>query len=153
MTGWPGRLLKEWTLLTVVAAGSGTPQTPVFLAAVPGTGITNTIRPNLTGAPVYASQPGLHLNAAAYSPPLPGHWGTAGRDSIAGPGQFDLDSSLARTFRPGAHVFMDLRVDAGNLLNHAVFTGWNTTINSRQFGLPLAAGSMRSISSTLRLRF
>ena len=153
MTGWPGRLLKEWTLLTVVAAGSGMPETPVYLAAVPGTGVTNTIRPDLTGAPIYASQPGPHLNVAAYSSPQSGQWGTAGRDSIAGPAQFKLDMALARTFRPGARVFLDVRMDATNLLNHVVFTGWNTMINSRQFGLPLAAGSMRSIASTLRLRF
>ncbi len=153
MTGWRGRLLKDWTLLTMVSVGSGMPETPVYLAAVPGTGITNTIRPDLTGAPIYAPQPGPHLNVAAYSSPQSGQWGTAGRNSITGPGQFSLDSSLARTFRPNTRVYLDVRVDVTNLLNHVVFTGWNTTVNSRQFGLPLAAGSMRSIASTLRLRF
>ena len=153
MTGWRGRLLKEWTFLTAVTAGSGRPETPVYLAAVPGTGITNAIRPDLTGAAIYALQAGRHLNIASYGPPQPGHWGAAGRNSIIGPSQFSLDGSLARTFRPYTRLFLDLRVDAANLLNHVVFTGWNTTINSTQFGIPLAANSMRSISSTLRLRF
>jgi hypothetical protein len=44
-------------------------------------------------------------------------------------------------------------VDATNLLNHAVFTGWNANVNNAQFGLPLAAHSMRSLQTTLRLRF
>jgi hypothetical protein len=153
MTGWSGRLLKGWTFLTAITVGSGMPQTPMYLAAVPGTGVTNTIRPDLTGAPVLPSQPGRHLNVDAYSPPQPGRWGTAGKNSITGPGQFNLDSSLARTFRPTARLLLDVRVDATNLLNHPVFNGWNTTINSRQFGLPVAAGSMRRIATTLRLRF
>jgi trimeric autotransporter adhesin len=153
MGGWPGRLLKEWTLLSEVVAGTGLPQTPVYLAAVPGTGFTGTIRPDPTGAPIYAASAGAHLNSAAFAAPVAGQWGTAGRYSITGPSQFSLDSSLARTFRPSGRFFLDVRVDSTNLLNHAVFSGWNTTVNSTQFGVPLAANPMRSLETTLRLRF
>jgi hypothetical protein len=153
MSGWPGRLLKEWTLLTQITADSGTPETPVYQAAVPGTGFTGTIRPSLTGMPIDASAGRVHLNAAAYAAPLAGQWGTAGRDSIAGPSQFSLDSSLERTFRPTTKFNLIARVDATNVLNHAVFTGWITTINSAQFGLPASANAMRSLQTTIRLRF
>jgi hypothetical protein len=44
-------------------------------------------------------------------------------------------------------------VDATNLLNHAVFTGWVTTINSTQFGVPAGVNGMRSLQTTVRLRF
>jgi hypothetical protein len=153
MRGWSGRLLKEWTLVTQVAAGSGMPETPNYLAAVPGTGFTGTIRPTLTGAPIYSSSAGAHLNATAYTAPLIGQWGTAGRDSITGPSQFSLDSSLERTFRPNTKLYLIVRVDATNTLNHGVFTGWFTTVNSTQFGLPAAANPMRSLQTTIRLRF
>jgi trimeric autotransporter adhesin len=153
MTGWPGRLFKEWTILTQIVAGTGLPETPVYLVAVTGTGFTGTIRPDPTGSPIYVSQAGLHLNPAAYAAPLPGEWGTAGRNSITGPDQFSLDCSLARTFRPSTRFYLDARVDATNLLNHGVFTGWNTTVNSTQFGLPVAVNPMRSLEVTLRLRF
>jgi hypothetical protein len=153
LSGWRGRLLKEWTVLTRITAGTGLPESPVYLAAVPGTGFTGTIRPDTTGAPIYASRAGLHLNPAAYTAPAAGQWGTAGRNSITGPDQFTLDASLARTFRPSTRFFLDARVDATNLLNHGVFTGWITTVNSTQFGLPLAANPMRSLQTTLRLRF
>jgi len=153
MSGWPGRLLKEWTILAQITAGSGMPETPVYLAAVPGTGFTGTIRPSLTGMPIYSSSAGLHLNASAYSAPLAGQWGTAGRDSITGPSQFSLDSSLERTFRPSTKFNLIARVDATNVLNNAVFTGWITTINSAQFGLPASANAMRSLQTTVRLRF
>ncbi|MGB6687165.1 MAG: TonB-dependent receptor [Terracidiphilus sp.] len=153
MNGWAGRLLKEWTLLAQLSAGSGMPETPVYLAAVPGAGNTGTIRPSLTGAPLYASRGQIHLNDAAFAAPEPGAWGTAGRDSITGPSQFSLNSSLARTFRPGGKWYLDARIDSTNVFNHAEFTNWNSTVNSAQFGLPLAANAMRSLQTTLRLRF
>jgi hypothetical protein len=153
MTGWPGRLLKEWTAVTTAVVGTGLPETPVYLAAVPGTGYTGTIRPNPTGAPITMSRAGQHLNPAAYTPPLPGQWGTAGRNSITGPNQFSLDTSVARTFRPSGRFFLDFKVAATNMLNHPVFTGWNTTVNSTQFGLPLEPNAMRSLQTSLRLRF
>jgi hypothetical protein len=44
-------------------------------------------------------------------------------------------------------------MDATNLFNHVTFAGWNTTVNSTQFGLPTSANPMRSMQATLRLRF
>ncbi len=151
--GWRGRVLKEWTVVATSVIGSGLPETPVYLAAVPGTGFTGTIRPDPTGAPITLSQGRQHLNPSAYSAPFMGQWGTAGRNSITGPNQISLDSSVARTFRPSGRFFLDAKVAATNLLNHPVFTGWNTTVNSTQFGLPLAPNAMRSLETSLRLRF
>jgi hypothetical protein len=151
--GWRGRVLKEWTIVATSVIGSGLPETPIYLAAVPGTGSTGTIRPDPTGAPITLSQGRQHLNPAAFGAPLIGQWGTAGRNSITGPNQISLDSSLARTFRPSGRFFLDAKVAATNLLNHPVFTGWNTTVNSTQFGLPLSPNAMRSLETSLRLRF
>jgi hypothetical protein len=153
LTGWKGALLKEWTFATEITAGSGLPQTPVYLAPVQGTGVTGTIRPDYTGQPLYASPAGFYLNPAAYSTPVPGQWGNAGRNSITGPAQFTLNASFGRTFRVSDRFNLDFRVDSTNVLNHVTFTTWNTTINSTQFGLPAAANAMRSLQTTLRLRF
>jgi hypothetical protein len=151
--GWPGRLLKEWTLLTRVNAGTGFPESPVYPAPVPGTGEVGPLRPSLTGAPLYISQGHTHLNAAAFSAPDPGTWGTAPRNSIRGPNTFSLDGALQRTFRPTSRFYFDARIDANNLMNHVVFNNWNTMIGNPQFGQPVAASQMRSIQTTLRLRF
>jgi hypothetical protein len=153
MTGWKGRLLKEWTFLSQIVYGSGLPETPIYLAAVPGTGVTGTIRPDATGAPIYLTAPGLFLNSTAYTAPLPGQWGDAGRDSIIGPAQFNLNGSIGRTFRLEGRFNLDLRIDATNLLNHVTYTAYNTVINSSLFGSPAAANPMRSMQATLRLRF
>jgi len=95
----------------------------------------------------------VHLNSAAYTAPAAGQWGTAGRYSITGPAQFSLDTSLERTFRPTTKFNLIARVEATNLLNHAVFTGWDTALNSAQFGAPSSVNAMRSLQTTVRLRF
>lgn len=159
MSGWRGRLLKEWTLLGTITAGTGMPETPIYPVAVPGTGFTTVIRPSLTGAALYRAGNGSHLNPAAFALPAPGEWGNAGRNSITGPNQFTLNSSLGRTFRPHGKTYLDLTVNATNLLNHPDFTSWNTVWNSasltnaQQFGRPSATGGMRGLQTTVRLRF
>jgi len=153
LSGWRGRFFKEWTVLTALSVGTGLQQTPIFLAAVPGTGVTGTIRPDPTGAPVYAASGGRFLNVAAYSAPITGRWGTAGRGSVTGPGQFGFDASLSRTFRFRTKLNLDVRADAINVLNHPVFTAWDTTVNSATFGSPVAVRPMRSMQVTGRLRF
>jgi len=153
LRGWKGTLIKEWTFLSQITVGSGLPETPIYLTAVPGTGVTGSIRPDGTGAPVYAAPQGLFLNPAAYTPPASGQWGNAGRDSIIGPSEFTLDASIGRTFRLHGRFNLDFRIDSTNFLNHVTFTTWNTSITSTQFGLPAAANAMRSLQATMRVRF
>ncbi len=156
MNGWRGRVLKQWTATTTISTGSGLPETPVYYEAVPNTGVTGTIRPNLTGAPIYrtgATPLGYFLNASAYSAPANGQYGSARRNSIIGPNQFSLDGSLSRTFKLRDPMNFDVRLDATNLLNHVVFTTWNSTVNSTTFGLPTSVNGMRSLQLTGRLRF
>ena len=153
LRGWKGTLFKEWTFLSQLTYGSGMPETPVYLAAVPGTGVTGSIRPDATGASVYAAPAGLLLNPAAYAAPAPGQWGNAGRDSIIGPAQFAWNASLGRTFRLHGRFNLDFRIDSTNFLNHVTFASWVTTVTSAQFGLPAAANAMRSLQGTMRLRF
>ena len=153
LTGWRGLLLKEWTVVTTFVAGSGLPETPIYLAVVPGTGVTGSIRASVTGAAVYAAPEGRHLNPAAYVAPAAGQWGSAGRNSILGPGQFTFNASASRTFRVKDKLNLDARVDATNVLNHVTFTSWNTIVNGATFGLPVAANAQRSLQTTLRLRY
>jgi hypothetical protein len=148
LRGWEGALFKGWTFVTQITAGTGLPLTPIYVAAVKGTGVTGSIRPDYTGAPVYAAPSGRFLNPAAYAAPAPGHWGNAGRNSITGPAQFVLNASMARSFDN-----IDFRIDSTNPLNHVTFPSWNTTVTSGQFGLPSQANAMRSLEATLRWRF
>jgi hypothetical protein len=153
LSGWKGRVYKEWTFTTNISAGSGLPQSPIYVAPVQNTGVSGTIRPEYTGASLYSAPNGFFLNPAAYIAPLPGQWGNAARDSIIGPSQFSLGASLNRTFRLNDRFNADFRIDATNALNHVNYTNWNTNINSSQFGLPTAANAMRRVQANIRVRF
>jgi hypothetical protein len=150
---WRGALLRQWTISGQLSLGSGLPLTPVILAPVKGTGVTGTLRPNLTGAPIYLQSGGAFLNPAAFTAPGPGEWGNAARNSITGPGQLSLNASLTRSFKLTERVSMDLQVNANNVLNHVTFPRWNTIVNSGQFGLPTTANGMRTLQPSVRMRF
>jgi hypothetical protein len=153
LSGWRGRALKEWTFSSQITAGTGLPLTPIFPGAVRGTGVNGVMRPDYTGAPLYDAPSGFFLNPSAYASPVAGRWGNAGRNSITGPSQFTLNASVARNFRINDRFSFDLRLDAMNALNRPVFPSWNTTATSAQFGLPNPANPMRSIQTTMRVRF
>jgi hypothetical protein len=151
--GWRGRALKEWTVQGNLTYGTGLPEDPIDPAAVPGTGYSGLIRPDLTGAPLYSSGGITHLNAAAYTLPVAGQWGTAGRNSITGPGQLSFTSQVARTFRPHGKWYLDVEVSSTNTLNHPAFSSWNNYVTSTQFGLPVSPNAMRNLQTTIHLRW
>jgi hypothetical protein len=152
-TNLRAHLFKDWTFGSQITAGSGLPLSPVYFTNVQGTGVTGSIRPNYTGAPLYDAPSGLFLNPAAFAPPEEGQWGNAGRNSINGPAQFALNASIGRTFRGTERVSFDIRVDATNALNNVVYTSWNTIAGNSQFGVPTAVNPMRSVQAILRTRF
>jgi hypothetical protein len=153
LEGWRGRLIREWTLSGTLKAGSGLPLTPAYPLAVQGTGFSGSLRPDYTGASLYDTPGGLHLNPAAYTAPSSGSWGNAGRNSITGPPQFSLDASLSRTVRLLDRFSCDLRVEATNVLNRVTYSRWDTGVGSTLFGLPASANAMRSVRSSVRVRF
>jgi hypothetical protein len=153
LSGWRGTLFKGWMFTSTIAAGSGLPLTPQYLAPEQGTGVIGALRPNYTGASVYAAPPGLSLNPAAYAAPLAGQYGDTGRDSITGPSQFTLNASAGRTFRLSDRLSGDLRIDSTNPINHVTFPSWNTTFGSTLFGLPATANAMRSLTTGFIVRF
>ena len=153
LSGWRGAVFKEWTASTQINAATGQPLTPVYLASVKGTGVTGSIRPDYTGKSIYDAPSGLFLNPAAYAAPAPGRWGNAGRNTITGPDQFTMNASMARTFRLSDRYSADVRIDASNALNHPTFPSWVTVISSAQFGLQNPANAMRTVQTTVRVRF
>jgi hypothetical protein len=149
--GWRGTLLKNWTVTGQVTTGSGLPATPVYNVAVPGTGTIGSVRAQLTGQPLDAD--GYYVNPAAFAIPAAGTWGDAGRNSIRGPAQFNMDAGLTRTFLMGDRLQVDWRIDGRNILNRVTFSNINSFIGSTQFGLATNANQMRKLTTTIRLRF
>jgi trimeric autotransporter adhesin len=154
LSGWRGVIVKDWTVTTSINVGSGLPESPSCARCLlSGTVASGPVRPEYTGVDLYAAPPGMFLNPAAYINPLPGYWGNAGRNSITGPGQFNLGVSMARTFRINDRYNADLRFDSTNTLNHVVYTSYYAAYGNAQFGFPGGVNGMRHIQATFRLRF
>jgi hypothetical protein len=131
--------------------------TPNYLLTVQETasGSSNSLRPNRNfGVPISgAKQIGNWFNAAAFSAPAAGQFGTASRNSIEGPGIKVVDASLSRTVPLGDTRSFEARVTAANALNIVAFTGINTTLNSPTFGQVTGAAQMRTLTVFARYRF
>jgi hypothetical protein len=153
MSGWRALAYKEWTVQLNISEASGLPETPIVPGGLNGTGFSNIIRPNFTGAAIHQNLPkGVFLNPGAFVAPS-GQFGNARRDSITGPSQFGLNASLDRTWRLHDRYNVEARVDANNVLNHVAYSGWNTTVGSSLYGQVTGAGGMRSLTITIRGRF
>jgi hypothetical protein len=156
VNGWKGTLLKGWTFQQGITLRTGSPLTISAggnRSVVSGTGITGPVRADATGAPLFLDTGGYGFNIHAFSQPIAGQWGTAGRNTIPGPTIFALNGSMNRNFRIGERRSIDLQFQVNNALNHVTITSWGTTLNSATFGLPTAASAMRSMTAQLRFRF
>jgi trimeric autotransporter adhesin len=150
---WREKLFAQWTMSAQLTVGSGTPLSPVLLAPIRGTGITGSLRPDATGLPINIDVDGRYVNPSAFAAPTAGQWGNAGRNSIRGPRQFELNASFGRSFRFNQRTSLDFRLDATNLLNRVTYPDWNTLVGSTQFGLPTRANGMRTLQPSIRLNF
>ena len=149
---WAAKALKDWTISGSITAQTGAPLTATVTGNLDGTASIGQLRADATGLPV--SSGSGYFNPAAFAIPLAGQFGTAGRDTIMGPGTFGLNLSLARSINlHSERRRLEFRIDASNAFNHVNPTGLVTVVNSNQYGLITSAGQMRQVTATVRLRF
>jgi hypothetical protein len=136
---------------------TGTYYTPSYQSTVQetATGTNNSLRPNRNfDTPISgAGKLGNWFNAAAFTNPANGQFGTASRNSIEGPGTTVVDASLSRTIPLGDTRSFEARVTAANALNIVQYSGIDTTLNSPTFGQVKGAAAMRTLTVFARYRF
>src|SRR4030095_9273556 len=140
------KALKDWNLSSQITAQTGSPFPASVLGNVSDAGRAGSIgsgRANATGLPI-DSGTGF-FNAAAFSIPTAG-FGNAGRNTIPGPGLWSISLGLSRHITLAERKSLEFRVDAANFLNHASITAFGTVVNSLTYGVPTAAGQMRSLT-------
>jgi trimeric autotransporter adhesin len=155
MSGWRGAIYKEWTISTSINAATGLPETVICgTCLATGSSAGGSVRANILGSPYAGAPAGFRLNSANFAAPS-GAWGVSRRDSIAGPDQFSMNANMQRTFRLHDRYTLDATLNATNVLNHVVYSGWNTSWSplNKSFGAPAGAMGMRSISLVFRMRF
>jgi hypothetical protein len=152
--GKVGRLFKDWQISGNITAQTGNPLTARVLGntqQLAQTSGTGSGRASATGLPIDAG--GEFFNLAAFTVPAVGTYGNAGRNTIPGPGTFGLNSALARSFTITERRRVEFRLEANNILNHVNYTNLYTVVNAVNYGLPSAAGGMRTLQAVVRLRF
>jgi hypothetical protein len=152
------RAFGGWAISGVVSMASGTPVAVVSNRDNSLTGV-GFDRPDLVGNPVrsHSSRDDMiqqFFNSAAFTPNLPGRYGSAGRNLFSGPGQSVTDLSLVKNFviseRAGRVQF---RAEAFNAWNKVNFSGPEARLDNRNFGKILSAGGPRIFQFALKYLF
>jgi hypothetical protein len=95
----------------------------------------NAQRPNQVGDDVYGVKSlDSYLNRAAFVEPAAGTFGTLVRNSIAGPGLWNIDLALTRLLPVGSSRTLELRLEAFNLTNHFNWGLPQTNLLAASFG-------------------
>jgi hypothetical protein len=94
-----------------------------------------------------------YLNPAAFAQPALGTFGNIGMASIRGPGSWQFDMALSRTFRFGEARRLELRAEAFNLTNSFRMNNPTTNIRSNTFGQVLSAKDPRIMQFALKYSF
>jgi hypothetical protein len=151
------RAFGDWEWSGSFTIASGTPFTARVLGnfADVARGTNGTLRADWNGEPIQLSDPtlGEWFNTAAFTVPPTGQFGSAGRNTIIGPGTILFNMSLSKTFPMKDMMGFEVRADANNIFNTPQFTGIDTVVNSPTFGRVISVGAMRTITLSMRYRF
>ena len=88
-----------------------------------------------------------------FSLPASGSFGSAGRNTIIGPGSKELNAQFSRDVRLGNNRSLSIQLRANNLLNLVNYAAIDTVVNSPSFGQVTSVRAMRSMQLVLRFRY
>ena len=160
--GVAGYLLGNWHVSTILSRVSGTPFTVTSSAtSLNAPGNTQVADQNLGVSTVVGGRTAVsgnggnyqYLNPAAFAPVTAVRFGTAGRNSVRGPGLFDLDVSVKREFPIYEQIRLDLSADAFDITNTPAFANPAAVISSAGFGQVTTSNANRSMRLSGRISF
>ena len=150
-------LIGGWQWNGIVNAQSGFPITPMVGFNSSGTGNNSVIdvpdrNPNFKG-PVISGTAEHWFDPGAYTMPVAGTFGNAGRSSIRGPALFNVDTSLFKRIPIREGVTLQFLAEAFNVFNHTNFGLPNQVVfsgNPSNYSYSGAAGEITSTANTSR---
>jgi hypothetical protein len=74
------------------------------------------------------------FNTGAFVAPPAYQFGTLGRNTVVGPGLFNIDTTLSRRIRIGERVALEIRAEAFNLFNTPNYSLIGRIINASDYG-------------------
>ena len=147
-SGWRNQLVGGWQWNGIVTVQSGFPFTPTAGSNISGNGDPHASdgvdrNPGFTG-PIIVGNVNEWFNPQAFSLPIPGTFGNAGRGQYVGPGLATFDTSFFKTFRVSERFRLDFRAEAFNLFNRVNFATPNPVV----FASGKISGSAGKITNT-----
>ena len=94
-----------------------------------------------------------YLNPAAFAQPALGALGNVGKGAVAGPGTWQFDTALSRTFQFNETQKLEFRAEAFNLTNSFHMNDPVTVLNQATFGQVLSAKDPRIMQFALKYFF
>ena len=132
-SGAPSKIFGGWQVNGIVAARGGQPFTPTInFDNANSNGASQ--RPNVTGSTSGPKSLNEYFNTGAFSLAAPYTYGSAGRNSLRGPGYTDVDFSVFRDFAIKERYTIQLRAESFNLFNHPNFANPDGTFEDANFG-------------------
>jgi carboxypeptidase family protein len=129
-------VINDWQINGLFAAFSGTPFTVTANGNVLNTP-SNTQTADLVGTYTVLGGIGAvskYFDTTAFAQPTGVRFGTSGRNQFYGPGGYNLDFSIFRSFPFAGTKRVEVRMEAGNILNHGVYGNPSNSITSGTFG-------------------
>ena len=94
------------------------------------------------------------FDTTAFATPAIYTYGNLGRNTLYGPGRWNLDSSLFKDFHATERVTVQFRAEAFNLFNHPQFGQPNATVGTGTVGtITSTVGNPRQLQLALRVQF
>jgi hypothetical protein len=153
-------ITKDWQVSTVYQIQSGFPFTISVFGDTANSGTVlgeNPIRADYTGQPIFGDGTQTAerwFNTAAFAAPAAFTFGTAGRNSVYGPGLQTLDFAVVRNFAVTERLKFQFRGEFFNALNHTNLGTPDRFVNTPQFGtITEATTPGREIQLSARLSF
>ena len=175
--GVASALAGNWKLTGTALARTGFPVNVLLpSSSISPYGNSGTLRPNLVPGVSLTPRGGRTVaqwvNPAAFAAPAAGTFGNAPRNLLSGPGTWQVDTAIAKTFLLGERARAEFRSEFYNVFNHpqlgqphATFNPSNTvgfgsitnTVNLNTAIVspisPVGSGTPREIQFALRLEF
>jgi len=129
--------LGGWEVSGIVTMTSGLPINPQLTGGQNANGLPNaTNRPDQIGKVSYPHTVAEWFNTSAFVDPALGAWGTAGHNSLRGPGRDNWNLSLFKSFvlSEARGSRLELRVESFNTWNHTELNQVSNGLGSSNFG-------------------
>jgi hypothetical protein len=160
-TGSKNVLLRGWRTDGVWTFQSGRPFTVTLMpgtdnsnTGVPSIGYGVVDRPNVSGNPTLSDRgPDRWFNTGAFTMPVYGTFGSAGRNILEGPGSSSINVSAIKNTALRESLTLQFRAEIFNLLDKANFGLPDGYLGSPSFGRLLTAGTPRRVQLGLKLIF